>query len=290
MHLDYLLLKNGINPDTESIFIDANIAYLAHPSQIRRYRYHMTQGCVNEIEKWGRVQLARGQSDFLDALKKIDPEIFLRDILHDRLFDNALRYERASVAVKEMEQGRLVVADKKIHPAISQIGMMGGKRLAAEAAKNYMKSWDPTSDLDWKKQQIEIAVSYARVRYYKMIRDMNLDSHAWYFFTRQDRIMNIRRHVGYFFQDFMANPQVAYEKANGGERENEVDQSMISTACAFRPWGRDHKKGSAVVIITKDIDLIEMVADLCAYQPRLISKVRVICPDRTNDRTNSGAH
>lgn len=279
MALESLLRVKGIDPSATVVFVDSNALFLAHPDEVRRFHYHTTEGARSEIEEWAKVQERKGRrSQVLEALRKIDPQQFLDAVLYNPIFDNTLRYERAKAAVDAMDKARLIVCEKKVPEDIHQVAVLGGKRLAAEASKHYMHAWESTVDEDWRHKQIKIAVEYAMVRYSKGIEELGLSSMPEYQFTKDARVRNISRHVGYLFDEFILNPQNAFNKADNRVKENCVDQGFLWTASQYRPWQRDRKRNDDVVIVTKDIDFIELLADISAYNPRMVRRVKIIPP------------
>jgi len=208
MALESLLRERGIDPSATVVFVDSNALFLAHPDEIRRFHYHTTAGAKCEIDEWAKVQERKGRrSQVLEALRKLDQKQFFEEVLYNPLFDNTLRYERAQAAVDAMSQARLIVSEKKVPEEVRRVSALGGKRLAAEASKHYMHAWESTVDEDWRHKQIKIAVDYAMVRYSKGIAELGLSSKPEYQFTKDARVRNISRHVGYLFDEFILNPQ-----------------------------------------------------------------------------------
>ncbi|MEK6960469.1 MAG: hypothetical protein AABX47_04810 [Nanoarchaeota archaeon] len=283
MPLETFLKYEGIDPSTSALFIDANSLHQAHPSEVGYLRLHITSGVREEFRQWEVYQSHdQTQNQFSEALMKACLEETTRKLFTNRIYQNAMRFDISLAVVKEIEKYGLIVNDRKeIDPLVAAAARFNAKRLAAEAARKYLPVWEPTQNKVWRHKQIDVAVGYADLKYSRRIAKQGLDSNSGYSFTRIARIKNISRHVGYLFDSFCEDPKKAGKNVDANLVENDVDQRLLTTARVFNNR-RDRKESRMKVIISEDIDLIEMMADLSFMSPNLLRNVRIVRPRRRN--------
>lgn len=282
MPLEIFLKYEGIDPSSSALFIDANSLHQAHPYEVAPLRLHITSGVREEFKQWEAYQSRiQACSQFAEAFKNAGLEEKMHKLFTDRIYQNEMRFELSLAVVKEIEKYDLIVKDKeKIDPWVVSAAKLNAKRLAAESADKYLLVWEKTQDKVWRHKQIDVAVGYANIRYSRRLAKLSLDANSGYSFTRTARIKNISRHVGYLFDDFCSDPEKARKKVDANLVENDVDQCLLTTVRVFNNR-RDKKYSRLKVIISEDIDLIEMMADLSFISPNLMRNVRIVQPKRT---------
>lgn len=281
MSIEYLLKHEGVDPSRAPIFIDTNSIYRAHLGEIAHLRMHITSGVYKEFMAWADKQ-ARIEAKY--GLRETPGSAGLvlvkDDDIPGEVYRNASRFRIVRANVQEMEFHRLVIDDgREISEKVTAAAKLNAKQLAARASNKYMSVWEASSDSEWRKKQIEVAAGWAEVKYLKYLIKHGLSNAPGYELIKAARIRNVKRHIGYIFDDFCKDQFKAQTDINNNMAENEVDQRLLITARYFMNR-RDKKDGREKVIVSEDVDLIEMFADLSFIAPKLIHNLRVIRPRR----------
>jgi len=280
MALEYMLKATGVTPGSANVFVDTNAMFLAKPEEVRVYGMKTTEGVVEELRAWGRVQ------------KKIDHyQEFIRayrgsaaldsDIMFDRQFDGCMRYQRAIEALGAMKADGGIIEDSDPVNALSGLWVLGAKYIVATTARSYNQVVLGTEDRNRSAAQaflVETAIDVYR----SGIRKLGLDRNPSYNLIRDAREDSIERHFSHLMADRKVSPENAKARVKRLIHEWEVDYRFIQAMFTYDPKRKE--EGRMNLIISRDVDLVGMFTDLSLSWPELAETIRVFTPLKSTRR------